>query len=121
MYTYSTPTKQLYESPKRGDNPLPSPLSPAVEKLYKVREGLNSLNGEIKSELDQKREAQEQQLQELRNIASKVEKRLSVETKKRYENDRMLQSVMKGILQKIKIFRFLKPNYNLLKKLWKRK
>lgn len=72
---------------------ISAPLSPAVEKLYKVKEGLNSLSGDLRSELEYKRELTEHQIQELRGIVTKLEKKLLQEMKKRADNERTMQNV----------------------------
>lgn len=84
-----TPDKS-FNSSSSGNRSL---LSPAVEKLFKVKESLSSLNGDIKDDLERSREIQQTKLYEVREMAAKVEKQLTQEMKKRAESDRVLQTV----------------------------
>eukprot|EP01012_Entosiphon_sulcatum_P057390 TRINITY_DN81146_c0_g1_i1.p1 TRINITY_DN81146_c0_g1~~TRINITY_DN81146_c0_g1_i1.p1 ORF type:complete len:292 (+),score=82.32 TRINITY_DN81146_c0_g1_i1:132-1007(+) len=79
----------------------PGTGSPAVERLTKVKQSLNALSTTLKDDVDQRKEQEEAKLQEVRELAIKIEKHLTLEIKRRSEADKILQSQFEQKLKEI--------------------
>ncbi len=100
----TSPLNQAHQTPKRdltSSSSSQPPMSPAFEKLHKVKESLSILNTDIKDEVDHRKEQSENKLLELRETCAKLEKSLTLETRKRAESDKVLQTMMENKFQQL--------------------
>eukprot|EP00668_Euglena_longa_P048233 GGOE01065298.1.p1 GENE.GGOE01065298.1~~GGOE01065298.1.p1 ORF type:complete len:292 (+),score=121.65 GGOE01065298.1:104-979(+) len=75
--------------------------SPAADRLLRVTTSLNGMQQTVRTEVDQRKAAEESRLGEVRDLASKVDKHLGLEVKRRTEADRGIQQVFEGRLKEI--------------------
>eukprot|EP00761_Pharyngomonas_kirbyi_P006711 gb/GECH01006719.1/.p1 GENE.gb/GECH01006719.1/~~gb/GECH01006719.1/.p1 ORF type:complete len:285 (+),score=79.38 gb/GECH01006719.1/:1-855(+) len=66
--------------------------SPSVERLSKLKESLYNISGNLREEVEHKREIEESRLFEVREMVSKLENTINNEIKKRTEGDKSLQN-----------------------------
>eukprot|EP00759_Apiculatamorpha_spiralis_P041229 PhF_6_TR39839/c0_g1_i1/m.59240 len=98
---YATHPYSAQHTPERGG---PLCASPVEERLSVVKSNLANLSASLREDVDAKREYEENRLHEVRELATKIERHLALEVKRRTESDKALQAMLEMRVKEVSDF-----------------
>eukprot|EP01065_Artemidia_motanka_P032745 TRINITY_DN39730_c0_g1_i1.p1 TRINITY_DN39730_c0_g1~~TRINITY_DN39730_c0_g1_i1.p1 ORF type:complete len:283 (+),score=117.31 TRINITY_DN39730_c0_g1_i1:59-850(+) len=72
------------------------PLNPSLQRLNHVKHNLSTMSDSLTRNITNKREFEESRIFEVRELAGKIDKHLSLEVKRRAESDKALQELFES-------------------------